>query len=196
MTFRPGPLARDERGATLVEFGLIAPVLLLMMLGLFDMSYNYYVQSQMQGAIQNAARDSGIEGAQLEYEAIDKRVLEAVRQIAPDANVQFRRRSYSSFSDVDRAEDFSDLNGDGVCNDGEPFEDANANGTWDQDRGTDGGGGARDAVLYVVNVEYPRQFAAASFVGLSKTVEMSATTVLRNQPYGKVVDNTAVGNCT
>ena len=41
---------------------------------------------------------------------------------------------------------------------GEPFEDANANGTWDEDRGSDGQGGARDAVLYVVSVSYRRAF--------------------------------------
>ena len=43
-------LRDDERGATLVEFALISPVLLLTILGLFEMGYNYYIQAQLQGA--------------------------------------------------------------------------------------------------------------------------------------------------
>ena len=42
-------LHRDREGAALLEFALVAPVLLLMLLGMFDMGYNYYVQSQLQG---------------------------------------------------------------------------------------------------------------------------------------------------
>jgi hypothetical protein len=51
------------------------------------------------------------------------------------------------------------VNGDGVCNAGEPFEDANANGSWDADQGKAGSGGARDAVLYEVQVTYPGSVA-------------------------------------
>ena len=50
-------LGRDERGAALVEFALIAPALLVLLLGMFELGYNYYMQSQFQGAIQKAARD-------------------------------------------------------------------------------------------------------------------------------------------
>ena len=193
MIARLARLARDRRGATLVEFALICPVLLLMLLGLFDMGYNYYVQSQLQGAIQQAARNSGIEGGKLD--AIDARVTEAVREIAPHAGVEFSRRSYASFSDVSQPEDFTDINEDGRCNEGEPFEDANANGVWDDDRGTAGVGGARDAVLYVVTVTYDRQFAGASFLGLSDEVVTQATTVLRNQPYAEQVVSEIIGAC-
>mgnify|MGYP000017651926 CR=1 FL=1 len=193
MIARFASLAQDRRGATIVEFALVCPVLLLMLLGLFDMGYNYYVQSQLQGAVQQAARNSGIEGGQTD--TIDARVTQAVREIAPHAEVEFSRRSYASFSDVSQPEDFSDINEDGRCNDGEPFEDANANGTWDEDRGKVGVGGARDAVLYVVTVTYARQFAGASFVGLSDEVVTQATTVLRNQPYGEQEVSELIGTC-
>ena len=186
-------LRRDARGATIVEFAMVAPVLLLTLLGLFDIGYNTYTSSVLQGAIVKAARGSTIEGAS--PSALDARVEAAVHDIAPNATVTFDRKAYVSFSEVGAPEDFTDLNGDGICNNGEPFEDANGNGNWDADRGRSGGGGARDAVLYTVNVSYPRAFPLARFIGVSDTHEAQSQTVLRNQPWGDQDTNVKVGNC-
>jgi hypothetical protein len=95
-------------------------------------------------------------------------------------------------------EDYNDVDGDGSCNNGEPFEDLNNNGNWDADRGTAGQGGARDAVLYNVTISYPRLFPVARLIpGQSDTFTMTATTVLRNQPYGLQNETTpTTGNCT
>ena len=191
----PGRILRDSRGATLVEFAMIAPVLLMLLLGMFEMGYNYYMQSQLQGAVQKAARDSSVASASGNTATIDAHVSEAVHAIVPDATLTFSRRAYSSFSDVNRAEDFTDIDKDGACNNGDPFEDANGNGLWDQDRGASGGGGARDAVLFVVQVSYPRAFAAAQMVGLSDTFTTQAVTVLRNQPWDAQAVHSGVGNC-
>ncbi len=193
MIFRA--IAEDQRGATLIEFALIAPVLLLMILGLFDMGYNYYVQAQLQGAIQKAGRDSTIEGAISVDDQIDARVTEAVHEIAPDAQIAFSRRSYANYADVNQPEDYTDVNADGQCDGSEPFEDANGNGIWDPDRGADGLGGARDAVLYIVTVTYPRVFAVSGFIGLSPTFTTQAATVLRNQPYSDQTIKAKVGYC-
>jgi Flp pilus assembly pilin Flp len=186
---------QDERGAAVIEFALIAPVLLMLLLGMFDMGYNYYLQSQLQGAVQKAARDATVQALAGDPTGIDDRVTRAVHQIVPNATLTFSRRAYSSFADVHRAEDYTDIDANGICNDGEPFEDANGNGTWDQDRGTAGGGGARDAVLYVVGVSYPRAFGAAGVVGLPATVSTEAVTVLRNQPWDAQTVHATVGNC-
>ncbi|MEZ5695963.1 MAG: TadE/TadG family type IV pilus assembly protein [Sphingomonadaceae bacterium] len=176
-------IAKDEEGATLIEFALLAPTLLIMILGLFEMGYNYYMQSLLQGSIQQAARDSTIEGAIARQSTIDARVTEAVHDIVPNATVTFDRKAYTSFSDVGQPEDFTDTDSNGTCNDGEPFEDANGNGMWDTDRGVVGMGGARDAVLYRVTVSYPRAFGVTKLIGLSDNFETSVATVLRNQPY-------------
>jgi Flp pilus assembly pilin Flp len=188
-------LVRDTRGATLVEFALVAPILLMTLLGLFEMGYNYYIQTQLQGAIQQAARSSTIESAIGDTDEIDARVAEAVHMIVPDAEVGFSRTSYANFSDVSQPEDFTDIDGSGSCNDGEPFEDANGNGSWDQDRGNAGQGGARDAVLYVVSVSYRRAFGVTQLLGFDEMFTTEATTVLRNQPFGDQVVAAAPGNC-
>jgi Flp pilus assembly pilin Flp len=188
-------LVRDRDGATVVEFALIAPVLMMLLMGMFDMGYNYYMQSQLQGAVQKASREATVQALAGDTIGIDQRVTRAVREIVPNATLTFSRRAYSSFSDVHRAEDFTDIDNNGTCNDGEPFEDANDNGTWDQDRGSAGGGGARDAVLYVVGVSYPRAFGAAQVVGLPANVTTEAVTVLRNQPWDAQTIHATVGNC-
>lgn len=175
-------LRHDQRGATVVEFALVLPVLLLALFGLFDLSYNMYTASMLHGAIQKAARDASIEGAA--PTELDARVADAVHAIAPGAQIDFARKSYANFSDVTRPEDFTDTNGDGTCGSGEPFEDVNANGVWDNDRGVTGQGGARDAVLYTVEVNYPRMFPIAGFAGIPDSYTATARTVLRNQPWG------------
>ena len=189
-------LPGDSRGAAALEFALVAPALLLTIMGIFDLGYNIYAATMVQGAIQRAARDSTIEGAEQRLAQIDAAVARAVHHVVPRATIAFSRRAYADFADVSRPEDFTDTDRNGLCDNGEPFEDANRNGTWDDDRGTSGRGGARDAVLYTVHVTYARGFPMASLVGLPETVTTAASTVLRNQPY-KLQDNKpAVGACT
>ena len=195
MRARHPSLRRDERGAALVEFALIAPVLVLTLLGVFEVGYNFYMQTQFQGAVQTSARSSTIENAASREAAIDAIVEDAVKLIDPRAELAFERQAYSSFADVGEPEDFDDLNGDGACNDGEPFEDANGNGEWDADRGKAGFGGARDVVLYRVTVSYPRAFALSKMLGFPDHVEFEATTVLRNQPYDEQTVLAGIGNC-
>ena len=192
-------LVHDQRGVTIVEFAMIAPVLMLMLMGLFDLSYNMYTTEMLQGAIEHAARDSSIEGAPGKEAQLDAMVTTAVHAVAPAAALTFTRRAYSSFTKAGRPEDYSDVDSDGTCDNGEPFEDANGNGKWDPDSGKAGFGGARDAVLYTVVVKYQRAFPIAGFIpGQTKDFTLSAATVLRNQPYGQQATNPApaTGKCT
>ena len=188
-------LIGDESGVTMIEFALIAPALLMLLLGLMDMSYNIYATTVLEGAIQAAARDATLEGAETRGLAIDDRVRDVVDDVVPNGTMAFSRKSYIDFNSVARAEDYTDVDADGACDNGEPFEDVNANGAWDSDRGRDDMGGARDAVLYTVTVSYPRMFPLMKLLGFDGTVTSSARTVLRNQPYG--LQNTAVtvGTC-
>jgi Flp pilus assembly protein TadG len=191
-------LQSDQRGVSIIEFALLAPTLLVMLFGLLDLAYNMYTAQMLQGAIQSAARRATIEGASANSGDIDDVVTTAVRTLAPSATLTFNRKSYSSFTQVGRPEDYTDINTNGTCDANEPFEDANGNGSWDLDPGQSGFGGARDAVLYQVDVSYPRLFPIYAFIpGQTNTYAMSVSTVLRNQPYGQQ-DTTApaIGNCT
>lgn len=177
-------LARDRRGVSAVEFGLLTPALFAMLFGLLDLGHTMYTAQMLHGAIQQAARDSTLEGASGQAAVLDGAVIQAVRAVAPGAQVRFARKAYSNFSDAARPEDYTDVNANGRCDAGEPFEDSNANGSWDTDRGQDGFGGARAALLYTVTVNYQRFFPVHIFIpGQTETVSLTASTVLRNQPY-------------
>jgi Flp pilus assembly pilin Flp len=190
-------LRRDRDGATLAEFGLIAPVLFMMLFGIFDVAHTIYTTSMVNGAMQRAARDLTIEGAALRETQVDQRVIEQVRTVVPaNADVDLKKLSYFDFNDVGQPEPFSDTNNDGICNNGEPYEDINRNGQWDADRGAERVGGARDVVLYTVTVTYRRLFPIAAFVGLNPNTTVEGTTVLRNQPFDQQDRTTQVRNCT
>lgn len=176
-------IVRDEQGVTAVEFAFVAPILLTLLIGFFDLGFQIYAQSSMTGALQQAARNSSLEPTVYSITALDTEVKKAVYNIISDANVTFERKNYETFSDVRKPEDYTDTNRNGACDNNEPFDDLNGNGNWDQDRGRDGLGGARDAVLYTVTARYDRLLPLHKFINVSKQVEISATTILRNQPY-------------
>lgn len=199
-------LRRDRRGATLVEFALVAPVMLLLMMGLGDLLYQEYAQSILTGAVQKAARDSGIEGGAANTATIDGTVIGLIGAVIknPANNCAANptsaawcsvRKSYDSFSAV-APEPFVDTNGNGVRDAGECFTDENGNGAWDQDPGLNGQGGASAVTLYKMTITYPRIFPVAKMFGWPSTNTISATSLLKNQPYATQTTYTNVTICT
>lgn len=189
-------LRRDQDGVTLVEFAFVAPVLIVLIMGVFDMAHSLYTQAQIAGAMQKAGRDLTLESAGGSQSSIDETVVRQIKTVVPgNATITLEKLSHFDFSDINEAEDFTDNDDDGICNNGEPFEDANGNGQWDASRGADGIGGARDAVLYTATVEYRRLFPMAGLVGMDEMVTLEQSTVLRNQPYDKQNRQVTVGNC-
>jgi Flp pilus assembly protein TadG len=189
-------LRGDSRGVTAIEFGLISPVLVVMLLGLMDLGYNLWTAELLDGAIQKAARDSTLEGADKEVTSIDDRVKRAVLNIAPAATFDFQRTAYPSFSAAGKPEDFTDTNANNRCDNNEPYEDVNENSRWDTDQGRVGAiGSSRDVVVYKVSVTYPRPFAAAAMLGQSSTFQIQTETILSNQPWDNVPRTPPVRNC-
>lgn len=191
-------LATDSDGVTIVEFAIVGPILMLMIMGLFDMAHTQYTSSVLFGALQKAGRDLTLESGFNRQSTIDARVREQVAAVMPQgAQITYEKQSHFDFSDVDLPEDYTDLDNDGRCDNGEPYVDINDNSSWDRDRGRSGIGGARDVVVYKVTVTYPRIFPMYTMAGLSPNVVLNASTVLRNQPYDQQNrPATTVRNCT
>jgi len=192
-------LKRDDAGATLVEFAIVAPVLILMIMGILDVGHRIYATAILQGSVQKASRDASLDDGAANASAIDTRVknlMLPVLQAEPISTFNFTRRNYSNFSDVSQPEDFTDTNNDGDCNNGEPYDDVNGNDSWDADRGVSGQGNAKDAVLYTVRVTYPRLFPMAGLIGLPQEETIEASTVVRNQPFGEQSARGGIKNCT
>ncbi|HEY0621868.1 TadE/TadG family type IV pilus assembly protein [Sphingomonas sp.] len=187
-------LPRDERGTTIVEFAIVAPVLGLLLLGAFDVAHTLYMRAALQGVVQKAARDLTLESGlnATKQNELDDKVRDQVRTLANNATVTFTRQWYRSYEHAaaSKFEPWTDTNNNGTCDGpqgatpGEPYEDTNGNGRWDATGGNLSQGGAKDAVLYTASVSYPRFFPIYNMIGGSRTTTVKASTVLRNQPYG------------
>jgi hypothetical protein len=179
-------LVLDDRGVTIIEFGIVAPVLCMLLVCAFDLGHTLYMQAVLQGIVQKAARDSTLENADTDQLAlIDNKVLKQVRALNKSVTPIFTRRYYRTFADAAAAkpEPWTDTDKDGTCDHGEPYEDDNNNGVWDKDGANGGQGGAKDRTVYTVQLSYPHLFPVYNFLGGAKNVNLVATTVLENQPY-------------
>lgn len=186
----------DRRGVTVTEFGLIAPTFLMLLLGVFDLGYTVYARAILDGAVQKAGRDSALETGTMNIANLDAKVKSNLGGLGEGATFSYTRRNYRDFAKVGLPEDFEDKNSNGNRDPGECFTDENGNMSWDRDLGKDGVGGARDVVLYTVNMSYQRKFPLYALIGISSQATISSATVLRNQPYASQNAETKQVICT
>jgi Flp pilus assembly protein TadG len=177
-----GALRRDTKGATIVEFALILPVLCMMLLGTFDLGYRSYVNSVVQGTLHDAARMATVGG--VTNTQISTFVQNRLHAFSRNATITTTTRSYSDYMVVGVPETItSDTAPLGVYNTGDCFQDDNGNGTWDADRGRSGTGGSEDVVYFEVTMTYPHIVPVAKLFGWNGNVTTTQNTVLRNQPF-------------
>ena len=183
MTRQLRALPGNTAAAAVMEFALVAPILLMLILGALEVGLNLYLRSVLEGAMAQAGRSSSLEAAQAGQTAIDNQVRTQVHAVLPDARVTFQRSNYMTFSDVGRPEDFTDANGNGTYDIGECFTDENRNAQWDADVGADGLGGANDVVRYTATLDYSGIIPDFTRLGISSNRRLTASTTLRNQPF-------------
>lgn len=195
---KSGPLrrlARAQDGVAALEFALVAPVFLVMLLGIYDIGQMAYGRIQLNGIVQDAARSSSLETANTEE--ADAKVLANIQHILPHATMESKRQSYYDFTDIARPEKWNDANGNGTCDNGESFVDENRSGVWEPDVGRDGNGGAGDVVLYTVEVTYKPVFAVPYMVTDNGERTLTATAVKKNQPFAAQQElGSSAGKCT
>lgn len=184
-------LARDIRGNTIIEFAVIAPVMIGMICGGMELGNTMMARTQLEGAMVEAAR---VATASLDDTEEERKVAveNTVRTVMASYPLQTGRRVgvdiavYKTFSTA-YPEVYTDLNRNGRYDLGEPYTDRNRNGRWDPAVPlTSSMGGPGDVVA--IKVTYPRQMlfgAAGSMWGLSRFLDMTATTVVRNEAVVK-----------
>lgn len=176
-------LIADNDGATIVEFAIVVPLFLLLLLGILDAGQMVYGKSVLTGAVHRAARDSSLETRNTNQ--ADATVLDAIRPILPGAKITTARTSYYDFADVGRAEKWNDRNANALCDAGETYTDENRNGQWDQDIGQKGSSGsANDVVVYKVTARFNPLFQVPLLPKLWTERTLTATAVTKNQPFG------------
>jgi Flp pilus assembly protein TadG len=175
-------LRRDSKGATIVEFALILPVMCMMLLGTLDLGYRSYVGSVVQGTLHDAARMATVGGVSTAQ--IQTFVTNRLQAFSRNATITTTTRSYADFTGVKVPETITqDTSPFGVYNPGDCFQDTNGNGSYDTDRGRNGNGGAEDVVYFEVTMTYPHIVPVGRLFGWGSNVTTTQNTVLRNQPF-------------
>lgn len=177
---------RDRAGSALVEFALVAPVFLALVMGSLEMGYQLYMRNLLEGLMSKAARDMTLESAgdATVRSALDESVKNRIREIHNGANITFKREAFYDFSQVRRRhEPFSDANYNGECDPGEIYADLKPNGRFDKNGFRAGWGAAEEAIVYQAKLSYPRLFPVGALLGLSSTATVETKKLLKIQPF-------------
>lgn len=177
----------SNEGASAVEFALIAPVLILLSIGMIEISLMMLTQNIMESATFTASR-TGKTGFTAEGKTREQTIIDALTDTASGllnvGLINIESQSYNEFGDVGQPEPYIDANANGTRDNGENFTDVNGNGQYDTDMGADGAGNAGQIVVYTVT--YPWHIATPlmnTIMGTNGTFTLTARTVVRNEPF-------------
>jgi len=176
-------------GVAAVEFAFAAPILIMVVIGIMEVSMIFFASTLLEGGLREAAR-FGITGSEPTQGSREERIVEIVNGhgvglitiTAEDIDILV----YSNFTSIGEPEPYADQNTNGEYDIGEPFTDINCNGDWDEDMGGAGAGSGGDVVLYRVDYEWPLLVGLlAPIFGNDGKVPLSASVAVRNEPYSE-----------
>jgi Flp pilus assembly protein TadG len=195
-------LRRADEGSTMIEFAMIGPIFFIFIFGIFDLGYAAYNHAILEGAVQSAGRNAGLQSSPTAQAALDATVAARIADVNKVAVLSFDRKNYENFDIVGTPEDFVDANGNAKYDSTECFTDVNGNNKWDADSGATGLGGADDVVVYTVTEKFDSMFPLWSLLNMQnknnyfqKERQLTATTILRNQPFGSQAARPAKSVC-
>lgn len=180
-------LQRDDRGSMLIEFGLAAPIITVLLVGVLEIGLALFTMTLMEAAVRDASR-FGITGRTADGKTREQAILDIVAAttlgLVDMDNAQVDILVYPNFASIG-AETYLDGNANGVYDVGETFTDKNGNGTWDGDIGNPSPGASGEVVLYRLRYDWPLFTPIiGSFIGNSDTIRLSASVAVRNEPWG------------
>lgn len=176
--------AGDKRGNTAVEFGMLFPALLFILVGLMEFSVFFWLDAVLENAALHASR-YGITGntqsGMTREESITQAIHDNTYNMVDVNDLTITTLVYDNFSDIGQPEPWADANLNGQYDAGETFTDVNGNSVWDADLGTAGSGGAADIVVYRI------EFTSSGLTGLLSPVldnmKHEAVVAVRNEPF-------------
>lgn len=180
-------LRRDERGSSLVELALIAPTLMLFVMGIIEVAMILFVSTLLEGSVREAGR-YGITG--YVFQGTDR--ISVIRSIVAQntiglvdmEKVKIETLTYESFSAIGKPEPFTDTNHNGQRDAGESYNDVNGNGKWDADMGASGVGGPGDIVVYTITYDWPFLTTfLGDLMGSAGVIPLRASYAVRNEPW-------------
>jgi TadE-like protein len=195
-----GALGCDQHGVSAVEFALVAPMFISVLMATFDLGFGVYTKAVLQGAIEEASRSASLENTQ--WTSIETKVKNQILAVIPssdpstDISFTLDPKVYEDYDDLILPEQFTDTNSNGSREAGECYVDRNSNRRYDTDVGLAGRGGAQDVISIKASVTYKRVFPLWAMTGQSQNQLIEASTFLRNQPFGAQAARVGVSICT
>jgi len=177
----------NQDGATAVEFAIIAPVLIMLMMAITDIGMMMFAQGVLENSTFMAAR-TGKTGFVEQDKTREETMIEVLHQRAgtlmDTTKLNITSISYGEFDDIGQPEPFIDANGNGERDTGENYTDVNGNGVYDDDVGTSGQGAASEVVVYTVT--YPWKLSTpviSRMMGDEGIMNLTSRIVVQNEPY-------------
>lgn len=180
---------KDDKGASIVEFGILAPVFLLMIVATAELGIMMIIQNALDAAAREAGRlgltgSEGLTAAERE-EAIRDRVVAVVEGLsgglAKEANLTITVKSYEDMENIAQPEPYIDGNANGEYDVGESYTDVNGNGEYDTDQGiSESFGLSGQAVDYQITYSWD---SIASVMGLADTVTLEGRAAVVNEEF-------------
>jgi hypothetical protein len=181
-------LIRCAKGATVIEFAVVLPVVLLFIMGIMEYNMIMYGMAVIEGATNIAAR-AGKTGYTASGESQQDYVYGIaqglVSGLLDPTQLTISSKSYANFADIGQPEPcISPPSPPCPGTPGVNFVDVNHNGIWDSDQGAAGLGGSGDIVVYTLT--YPWHITTPflqNVIGNNGVFNLTASAVVKNEPY-------------
>lgn len=178
---------KSESGVTAIEFAIVAPILMLLTCGVFEVSLLMASLVSLEGGLKEASR-YGITGQtpnvgtrEQEIKAIlAKHTLKMIDLSKATIDI----KTFSSFSTAQDGEPYADANGNEMYDVGEPYSDLNCDGTRNGpgELASDSAGQPGQVVQYTVNFDWNVITPLIATLWGKDSFPMSASIIVKNEP--------------
>ncbi len=174
-------------GTAAIEFALIMPALVIIIMGSIELSLFFFVQTALEGAtfsVSRLGKTGFVESGYTREETIRKHLDDWLGFYLDTQLLTIDAQTYNDFSSVGTPEPFIDANHNGTRDSGENYTDVNGNGQYDMDQGVASNGNAGDVVVYTIS--YPWSLLTpflADSLGENGVVEVQSRFVVKNEPF-------------
>ncbi len=178
-------MLRENGGVTSIEFAFIAPVVVLMMMGVIEFSMILFTTAVMESATSYTARlgkTGYTEGGSSRSDQITANIKSLTAGLLNPDDIEITAKVYDAFDEVGDPEPYVDANNNLQYDEGETFSDINGNSQWDADMGSAGFGNANDVVVYTISYPWPINTPIINSI-IGDIYNITVRTVVKNEPY-------------